>query len=121
MNAKRERGLFVGLAFMMVAVWITIAFAIPSQPHNLYGTVKDATGAIMANATITVTLNAGTTAAKIKDNNSGAVGTSAKSDSTGYYDLDILIYIDKPGRAANPSTRTYPYLCTESKETKAGN
>ncbi|MEI7671257.1 MAG: Ig-like domain-containing protein, partial [Deltaproteobacteria bacterium] len=122
MNARKKLSLFLSVTMLIIGTLCTIAYAVPPQPQNLYGTVKDGNNnnAAMTGATITVRLNADTADARIKDNITLTTGTSAKSDAQGY---DINVIMAEAGVSSGATTGDVIHVFingAEAQETKAG-
>jgi len=123
MSYQRKKQLFLSMALLICGIFATVAFAIPSIPHNLWGTVKDTGGALMGAAEITVKLNSSTTVNQVTDNLTGQTGASAVADSSGNYDINLIM--DDPDTGAVEGARAGDVVHifingSESKETRDG-
>jgi hypothetical protein len=123
MGTRKEKRSFLSLAMLMMGVFALIAYAAPPPtPQNFWGTVRDASGAAMGGATLTVKLNGNTTVAPISDDLAGTEGTSATSNGTGLYSINLIMAGDgAPAGAAVAGDVVHLYINgSESTETKGG-
>lgn len=111
------------MALLICGIFATVAFAIPSLPHNLWGTVKDTGGALMGAAEITVKLNSSTTVNQVTDNLTGLTGASAVADSSGNYDINLIMDDPDTGAVEGAKAGDVVHIFingSESKETRDG-
>lgn len=128
MNERKGSRRSWGFAMLFVAMFAVFAFAVPPLPQSYYGTVTDANGNALGNATLTVKLNNSATVATISDGAAGgAVGTSATTLNTppdvGLYSFDFIMLDVGPPAVAGAQAGDVVHIFingVEAAETRSG-